>query len=132
MRSYENSSILLMLRFQLKDLRRDIKKGFEEETSKNNKVSDIDRAIELLTHKIEEDFIDRQGGLNTSKYPFEFIPSDKPGYSELKEYRTQNEIKQDRERVKAAIDQELEECKELFKILAEGKKGESGIYSWWT
>lgn len=131
MRPYDYHHILEMMHFQITELQKCVKNGSEEPDSKGRKVRDMQRVLDLLKHKIDDDFIKRQGGLSRSKYPFKFEPADEPGYSVLKEYRTSEEIEEDTRRVIASHNQELAECSELFHILAEGKEGEHGLYSWW-
>jgi hypothetical protein len=47
------------MKFQIEMLKNRIEKGFEEETSKKEKVKDMDRFIELANNYLEDNYMER-------------------------------------------------------------------------
>lgn len=100
------------------------KDGIEEDTSRMKKVTKIKRAIELLKHKLDDDYVDRAeielGQLIMHDWKFEDVP-DRPGYSRLVDNETKEEKAHNSKVFKLARSIEDREWRELWNIF----KGQS-------
>jgi hypothetical protein len=96
------------------------KDGIEEDVSRGKKVVKIKRALELLKHKLDDDYTERieaeYGELILHDWEFEEVP-DKPGFSRLVDNDTPAERKHNRMIFKEAHKLEDKEWIELWNIL---------------
>ena len=135
---FDYHSSLKILKFNLELLYKRIENGHEIEESRDKKLLDIKRCIELLNNQLEDDYVDRVGGLNSSKYPFEFedidpnIPKDSPlKRFKLKEFCSEKEQEEDSKTFEKARKLEEKEWKELWETISNGKNHEFGMRGWW-
>lgn len=117
-----NYSPLEMLKFKLKELLPQL--VHEKLESRNKKIKDIKRCIEILDRQIEDDYIGVVGGLHIEKYPFEFRPINEVSKT-IVDRRTPEEIKEDGLTIGKAIHLEEREWDELWTIIKDGARG------WW-
>lgn len=100
--------------------------GMEVENSRMKKVTKIKRAIELIQHKMDDDFIERAeselGELVMHDWEFEDVP-DMPGSSRLIDNETKEEKEHNRTVFKLARTIEDREWRELWNIF----KGQSHL-----
>lgn len=103
--------------------------GIEVDSSRMKKVNSIKRTLELLKHKLDDDYIDRAelelGPLVMHGWEFETVP-DKPNLSRLIDKDTPEEKEHNRKVFKRAREIEDKEWKEIWNII-EGTKN-SKIY----
>jgi len=96
------------------------KDGIEEDSSRGKKVVKIKRALELLKHKLDDDYVERAelelGELNHKPFRFEPIEGREGLYSMVDD-DTPAEKKHAKKVYKRANDMEEIEWKELWKIL---------------
>ena len=133
MRDWDYMFILQMQEFQIKRLHDYIKKHkIEVDENRIPKEKDMERCLELLNNIIEDNYIDRLGGLHSFKYSFEFEKvKDKEDLYTIKESRTEEEIKEDSEKMIKSHEMEREEWDELWDIIKKGKNYNWGLNSWW-
>jgi hypothetical protein len=121
MRPWDGGYIYEMTKFQLELLLPRIEHGHEEEVSRDKKVNDIKRLIELLNSHIEEDYPDRCGV--NHDYDFVFKEDGEGRYlletNETEEQKANNEIA-----TKASWELAKKEKKEIDKLM-------SKIPTWW-
>lgn len=100
--------------------------GMEVESSRMKKVAKIKKAIQLIQHKIDDDFIERAeselGELVMHDWEFEDVP-DMPGSSRLIDNETKEEKEHNRRVFKLARTIEDREWRELWNIF----KGQSHL-----
>ncbi len=116
------------------------KDGIEEEGSRAKKVQKIKRALELLKHKLDDDYIERAEGElgELSRNPIEFEPVEgKDGLYSLVDNDTPAQKRHDKKVYKRARVIEETEWKELWDIF-KGKKfttwekyDGSDLRGWW-
>ena len=121
---------LAIFKFKLEQLSKSVENGWEEEISRDKKVKDMKRCIELINHKLEDDYIDRVGGLNSYKYSLDFEPYEYGADGEVKTYtmiepRSQKEIEEDESAYHKAMALESREWDELWTLVKNGAQG------WW-
>ena len=113
-----NYSPLEMLKFKLEELVLNVENGWEEEESKNKKVKDIKRCIELIDNRLKDNYIERVGGLNSNRYSIDFIKvNGSPKLYQLQENRTQKEIEEDESAYHKALALDDREWYELWDII---------------
>ncbi len=122
--------ILSTIKFQLTQLRHEMETGYEVRESLDLKLKDIDRALELLTHLIEDNYIDRVGGLSAEP-TLEFVDIEGTDLYELKDTRTELQKAFDSTTIEKAWKLEQEEWSELWSIIDKGKYNEFGAQGWW-
>jgi hypothetical protein len=116
------------------------KDGIEEDSSRGKKVVKIKRALELLKHKLDDDYIERAEGelgpLSTNSFDFEPVEG-KEGFYRMVDNDTPAEKKHASEVFKRARVIEEREWKELWDIF-KGKKfttfekfDGSDLRGWW-
>jgi hypothetical protein len=116
------------------------KDGIEEDSSRGKKVAKIKRALELLKHKLDDDYIQRAeselGPLSTNSFDFEPVEG-KEGLYRLVDNDTPAEKKHASKVFKRARVIEEKEWKELWDIF-KGKKfttwesfDGSDLRGWW-
>jgi hypothetical protein len=116
------------------------KDGIEEDSSRGKKVAKIKRALELLKHKLDDDYIERAeselGPLSTNSFDFEPVEG-KEGLYRLVDNDTPAEKKHASKVFKRARVIEEKEWKELWDIF-KGKKfttfekfDGSDLRGWW-
>lgn len=114
------------------------KDGIEEDTSRMKKVTKIKRALELLKHKLDDDYVERAEGElgEIHRSPFEFEKTDEGNYR-LIDDETAEQRKHNRKVFKRARVIEEKEWKELWEIF-KGKKfttwedyDGSDLRGWW-
>ena len=102
------------------------KDGIEVDSSRLKKVAKIKRALELLKHKLDDDYVERAedeiGALIMHDWEFEDIP-DRPGSSRLIDKETKEEKEHNRRVFKLARTIEDREWRELWNIF----KGQSHL-----
>ena len=137
-RNWEYCFLLQMQKFQLELLLKSIKKGSETDETRIPKEKDMERCIELLNNLIEDNYVDKLGGLNSYKYPFKLKKNDDNDKEKLTvEYDINEEekndiyLKEDFERIEKAYKFEEEEWKELCGIIKNGKNSDYGMRGWW-
>ena len=117
---WDYGSILKMLEFQLSVLSHHLEhKGFEVEESRMKKVKDMKRAIKLLQHQNEDDFIERCGYQDTK---FKFI--DLEDGTRKMEHEDEEVARHNKRVFKQANELEQKEWNELFELLKQ-------MRSWW-
>ncbi len=132
MRDWDYLFIIEMQKFQLNLLLKSIKKGHEVNETRIPKEKDMERCLELSNNIIEDNYIDRVGGLNSFKYPFETKKSNEgTDWHTLKEFRSEKEISEDSERLEKSLKLEKKEWDELWDIIKKGKNYNWGLNSWW-
>jgi hypothetical protein len=98
--------------------------GIEVRESRDKKIAKMQRAIELLKHKLDDDYVDRAeselGQLIMHDWKFEDVP-DRPGYSRLVDTETKEEKAHNSKVFKLARSIEDREWRELWNIF----KGQS-------
>ena len=116
------------------------KDGIEEDVSRGKKVAKIKRALELLKHKLDDDYVDRAeaelGEIQSG--PFEFEKTEDGNYQLVDlVIETASTRKHNRKVFKRASDIEEKEWKELWDIF-KGKKfttwddfDGSDLRGWW-
>ena len=116
------------------------KDGIEEDSSRGKKVVKIKRALELLKHKLDDDYIERAEGelgpLSTNSFDFEPVEG-KEGFYRMVDNDTPAEKKHASKVFKRARVIEEREWKELWDIF-KGKKfttfekfDGSDLRGWW-
>jgi hypothetical protein len=116
------------------------KDGIEEDSSRGKKVVKIKRALELLKHKLDDDYIERAEGelgpLSTNSFDFEPVEG-KDGFYRMVDNDTPAEKKHASKVFKRARVIEEKEWKELWDIF-KGKKfttfekfDGSDLRGWW-
>jgi hypothetical protein len=116
------------------------KDGLEEDSSRGKKVVKIKRALELLKHKLDDDYIERAEGelgpLSTNSFDFEPVEG-KDGFYRMVDNDTPAEKKHASKVFKRARVIEEKEWKELWDIF-KGKKfttfekfDGSDLRGWW-
>lgn len=93
--------------------------GIEEDGSRGRKVQKIKRALELLKHKLDDDYIERAEGElgELSRNPIEFEPVEgKEGLYSMVDNDTPAQRKHARKVYKRAHDMEEKEWSELWNI----------------
>ena len=116
------------------------KDGIEEDSSRGKKVVKIKRALELLKHKLDDDYIERAEGelgpLSTNSFDFEPVEG-KDGFYRMVDNDTPAETKHASKVFKRARVIEEKEWKELWDIF-KGKKfttfekfDGSDLRGWW-
>jgi hypothetical protein len=95
------------------------KDGIEEDVSRGKKVAKIKRALELLKHKLDDDYVERAeaelGEIQTG--PFEFEKTEEGNYKMIDlVIETASVRKHNRKVFKRAGDIEEKEWKEVWKI----------------
>jgi hypothetical protein len=116
------------------------KDGIEEDSSRGKKVVKIKRALELLKHKLDDDYIERAEGelgpLSTNSFDFEPVEG-KEGFYRMVDNDTPAEKKHASKVFKRARVIEEKEWKELWDIF-KGKKfttfekfDGSDLRGWW-
>jgi hypothetical protein len=122
---WDHSSVLMMLKFQVGLLADYIeKKGIEVDESRLPKVARMRRFIELMDHKIADDYAERCG--YNYGYGFDFVPVE--GSSDLTELVSNAPPDVEDNNSKAIMEaHELEEreWEEMFDIL------KNDLRSWW-
>mgnify|MGYP001565300421 FL=1 len=149
MRDWDYCHLLQMQKFQIKRLYNYIKKReMEVAETRIPKEKDMERCIEILNNLIEDNYIDKLGGLNSYKYPFKFkkinnkdkekltveyemIEEEKNDIYEKVNFGTEKEQEEDSEKIKKAHKLEEEEWKELWDIIKNGKNSDFGMQGWW-
>ena len=123
MRPWDYSHILIMFQFQLKILKYQIENGSESFETKLLKLKDIQRAIDLIQHKLDNNYINR-----LPIKPSWYVYDDK--FHSYRE-RSPEEIKMDSDIIDISIKLEQDEWNELWEIIKVGKHFDQGINSWW-
>ena len=137
MRDWDYSLLLQMQKFQIKRLYNYIKKReMEVAETRVPKEKDMERCIEILNNLIEDNYIDKLGGLNSYKYPFKFKKinnkdKEKNDLYEKVNHITEKEQEEDFEKIKKARKLEEEEWKELWDTIKNGKNSDFGMQGWW-
>lgn len=121
MRPWDGAYIYEMVKFQLELLLPKIENGPEEEKSRDRKIKNIKRLIELLNNSIEDNYYERCGYDNN--YDFKFEKCDN-GYQVNDTLTSEQKENNDRAVNEAYILQkkELKEIGQLF----------SKILEWWN
>jgi hypothetical protein len=100
------------------------KDGIEVDSSRLKKVAKINRAMELLKHKLDDDYVERAeselGELVMRDWEFEDVP-DRPGVSRLIDNETKEEKEHNSKVFRLARTIEDREWRELWNIF----KGQS-------
>lgn len=100
------------------------KDGMEVDSSRLKKVAKINRALELLKHKLDDDYVERAeselGELVMRDWEFEYVP-DRPGVSRLIDNETKEEKEHNSKVFRLAQTIEDREWRELWNIF----KGQS-------
>jgi hypothetical protein len=122
MRPWDSAYILMMQKFQLEILCKQLENGSEEESSRNEKVKDIKRYIELLNNSIEDNYADRCG--YDYEYDIYFEPVENGSGFYLKDTCTEEQNKNNDEALKKAQELEIAEYKEMGDLF-------QNIRSWW-
>ena len=94
--------------------------GIEVDSSRMKKINSIKRTLELLKHKLDDDYIERAeselGPLVIHDWEFETVP-DKPYLSRIVDKDTPKEKEHNRKVFKRAIEIEDKEWKEIWNII---------------
>ena len=112
---WDGASIYQMVKFQLEILLPNIENGMEEEVSRDKKVKDIKRLIELLDNYEKENYADRCGYDANWNFYFE---EKKDGLVEMLTDETEEQKEKNQKALLASYElekQEIAEIGELFK-----------------
>jgi hypothetical protein len=121
---WDYSSVLRMLKFQIEILADYIeKRGYEVDESRLPKVAKMRRFIELINHKIEDDYADRCG--YDYNYGFDFEPIEGSPHLSKMVSNAPPEIEENNNiAIKEAYELEEREWNEMFEILKD-------LRGWW-
>ena len=120
MRPWDYIYILDMLQFQLTILKNNIENGNEVF---DNKIKDIQRTIDLINNKLNQNYIDRLP-IKPSWYNYD-------GKIQINRDHSTEEIIMDSKIMDVAYKLEEDEWNELWDTIKKGNHNESGIDSWW-
>jgi hypothetical protein len=121
MRPWDGSYIYEMTKFQLELLLPKIDNGHEEQVSRNKKVKDIKRLIELLNNYKEDNYSERCG--YDSNFEFAVEKTNSLGYL-LETNETPEQKENNRRAIKESYELEKKESKEIGLLMAK-------IPEWW-
>lgn len=123
MRPWDYIYILDMLQFQLTILKNNIENGNEVFDNRYNKLKDIQRTIDLINNKLNQNYIDRLP-IKPSWYNYD-------GKVLIDRDHSPEEIIMDSKIMDVAYKLEEDEWNELWDTIKKGNHNESGIDSWW-
>lgn len=123
MRPWDYIYILDMLQFQLTILKNNIENGNEVFDNRYNKLKDIQRTIDLINNKLNQNYIDRLP-IKPSWYNYD-------GKIQINRDHSTEEIIMDSKIMDIAYKLEEDEWNELWDTIKKGNHNESGIDSWW-
>ena len=123
MRPWDYIYILDMLQFQLTILKNNIENGNEVFDNRYNKIKDIQRTIDLINNKLNQNYIDRLP-IKPSWYNYD-------GKIQINRDHSTEEIIMDSKIMDVAYKLEEDEWNELWDTIKKGNHYESGIDSWW-
>jgi len=121
---WDYSSILIMLKFQVKTLADYLdESGIEEETSRNAKVKKMRRFIELAENHLKDNYAERCG--YNYKFNFKLVPvEDNPDLSYMETDETPEQQEANSKAIHAAHELEEKEWKEMINTLKD-------MRGWW-
>jgi len=130
-RPYHPEDGLLLLSEHIKSLIKSKEKDYEVEKDKQEKLALMQEVVFLIDNILEDNYVKRCGGLNSSKYPFEFEKIENSDYFKLVEFRTKEEREKDSETIKKSIQLQEKEWDKVFQIL-KGSEKTPGLNCWWS
>lgn len=126
-RTWDYAYVLEMMKFQLVLLQDNIKRNSHSE----KQCQDLARVIELLTNQIEDNYIERAGGLTKREVRFEEISINSELMYKMEDDRTKEEREKDAEIILRADALEKKEWSELWETIKSGNGIGDGMHSWW-
>jgi len=132
MGDFDYAYILQMKKFQLERLLKVLENGFEVEESRNPKIEDIKRCIELITNKLEDNYAKRCGyNSERTTIGFSKIEGDGKLYQMINTHPNPQSDEELRDIFSRARELEMEEWNELWDIIKKGNKSDHGMLGWW-
>lgn len=136
MDDFDYNYILEMKKFQLEKLLKVLENGSEIEETRNPKIEDIKRCIELISNILEDNYVERCG-YDHNRVIFEFSEvkeSNKNGNKLYEIVNTHPNAYSDaefRDIISKARTLEMEEWDELWETIKKGNKSKLGMMGWW-